>query len=636
MNSIALFLAQLSAGQAAPDQNGSGTAGETGLQNFKFWSSVLASLDGKETVDAPFKTSLATVSADDVLPEIQPDAKKDGNETADILLFRKNAEIDLSKRIQIAEKFIDRLSIKQAELPQTEETQVTFEQLNRQIDLLRQQVKILKEAETNDSPVPVAALILSGYSPTQITEIQKSVEDLEAKLGRPVTLQDIISGVGNVLPEPEYKQEFVTGAETEAQSPTAVPAQTTEASDVNKAGIATQTKTESTAAVVEEIPAGNEDEEKPVTCGIEPEHGHGNPLPDFSCRVVEAVKDHNAAKKNGEEAVPVLTIIQAILKPEKQNGLQPVTTEEQETADTINVTDESKTETAAVDTPAPAPVHTDMKSEDVLAAALNTITPGDGTTTPTEDGTEYRPAPEQSSSPRDILSERGEKIARQQSSAGTGTAVNNQRPDAPTPPSTGLQNGVAVPQTFASFDDALFFSSGEQTAFNIHSGLPFSNTSQAAHMITQAQQQAGQPHPATEMVSARLQQAGQNGQNQVMTIHMDPEELGRVEVELTFGKDKTVKAKMLIEKPETYFMMQRDSATLERALQNSGLEIDGGGIDFELAEDGSAFGHNNEGNGGGEKYGGSGSDADADTIIETTMTWHVDPDSGHTRYSILA
>ncbi len=617
MNSIALFLAQLSAGQAAPDQNGSGTAGETGLQNFKFWSSVLASLDGQETADAPFKTSLATVTADDVLPEALADASKDGKETADILLFRKNAEIDLAKRIQIAEKFIDRLSIKQSELPVTDESQVTFEQLNRQIDLLRQQVKILKEAETNNSPVPVAALILSGYSPTQITEIQKSVEDLEAKLGRPVTLQDIISGVGNVLPEPEYSQEFASGAETKTQAATA------EASGTNTAGIATETKTESAAAAVEEIPAGNEDEEKPEGCGIRPDHEHGNPLPEFACRVVEAVKDHNSAKKNGEEAVPVSTIIQTVLKPEKQSGLQPVTAEG-------NENDAVVPEAA---TPTLEAAHADTQDEDVLAAALNANTPGHGTAAQAEDAAEYQPA----SSPRDILSERGEKITRQNNNAGTGAATNNQKPDVPTPLSTGTQNALAVPQAFASFDDVLFFSSGEQTAFNIHTGLPFSSTTQAAHMITHAQQQAGQPHPATEMVSARLQQAGQNGQNQVMTIHLDPEELGRVEVELTFGKDKTVKAKMLVEKPETYFMMQRDSSTLERALQNSGLEVDGGGIEFELAEDGSAFGHNNEGNGGGEKYGGGpGADGETDITIESTMTWHVDPDSGHTRYSILA
>ena len=106
---------------------------------------------------------------------------------------------------------------------------------------------------------------------------------------------------------------------------------------------------------------------------------------------------------------------------------------------------------------------------------------------------------------------------------------------------------------------------------------------------------------------------------------------------MTFGKDKTVKAIVTAEKPEKYMMLQRDAHTLERALQTAGLDADGG-LSFELAEHGFDFDHQNQ-RGGGHDNGGTGSSDYADEeleIIESTMTWHVDPETGHMRYDIWA
>lgn len=84
-------------------------------------------------------------------------------------------------------------------------------------------------------------------------------------------------------------------------------------------------------------------------------------------------------------------------------------------------------------------------------------------------------------------------------------------------------------------------------------------------------------------------------------------------------------------------MLQRDSALLNQALQNAGLDTDGsgGGLDFELAADGGAFDRQNNENGNSAPDP-SGEDMEAGDILETTMTWQVDPDSGHVHYNILA
>lgn len=83
-------------------------------------------------------------------------------------------------------------------------------------------------------------------------------------------------------------------------------------------------------------------------------------------------------------------------------------------------------------------------------------------------------------------------------------------------------------------------------------------------------------------------------------------------------------------------MLQRDAQILERSLQGIGMDTGDSGISFELAQD-NMF--QNEGERGGERYQASSKSGGAekiDEVIETTMTWHVDPETGMQRYNILA
>ena len=88
-------------------------------------------------------------------------------------------------------------------------------------------------------------------------------------------------------------------------------------------------------------------------------------------------------------------------------------------------------------------------------------------------------------------------------------------------------------------------------------------------------------------------------------------------------------------------MMQRDAHVLERTLQEIGMDGSDGGLSFELAQDGNLFDHDN-GHGGSNHSGGGGTgdgenaDDESEIVIATTMDWYVDPETGMTRYNILA
>lgn len=70
---------------------------------------------------------------------------------------------------------------------------------------------------------------------------------------------------------------------------------------------------------------------------------------------------------------------------------------------------------------------------------------------------------------------------------------------------------------------------------------------------------------------------------QQMTLQLEPQEMGRIEINMKFGKDGVVKAHLLVEKTDTYTMLQRDAHALENALREAGLELDDSALSFDLA-----------------------------------------------------
>lgn len=170
-------------------------------------------------------------------------------------------------------------------------------------------------------------------------------------------------------------------------------------------------------------------------------------------------------------------------------------------------------------------------------------------------------------------------------------------------------------------------------------GTPATNTMNAMSALTSTAAQAQSattPHPATQMVAATIQKSAETGENRSITLQLDPPDLGKVQVRMEFGKDKTLKTTVISEKPETMMMLQRDAHLLERSLQDTGLSMDGG-MNFELAGQDHPFNDGN-GRGGGHDKGGKGAGDGSDDmeLVTAEMTWAIDPETGHTRYNIMA
>ncbi len=192
-----------------------------------------------------------------------------------------------------------------------------------------------------------------------------------------------------------------------------------------------------------------------------------------------------------------------------------------------------------------------------------------------------------------------------------------------------------------AFDGSLFAPSGwgsyNAAGFDEY-GMPAAstalNSASMTNVITQAQS-AGHAHPGTQMVAATLQKLGANGENRQITLRLDPPALGRVEVKMNIASDGKLDAVIKAERPETHLMLQRDAQTLERAMQQLGLDADGS-LSFELADQGFDFdqnGHHENGRTAG--ISGQGESEDDMEIIESTMTWFVDERTGHMRYDLI-
>lgn len=96
----------------------------------------------------------------------------------------------------------------------------------------------------------------------------------------------------------------------------------------------------------------------------------------------------------------------------------------------------------------------------------------------------------------------------------------------------------------------------------------------------------GQPNPTlgshvSKQLNLHMTRAVKAGE-QEFSMRMDPPELGRVSVKLTFGQNGLVKSQIMAERPETLEMLQREIRGLERAIEAGGHKTEQGGISFSL------------------------------------------------------
>jgi flagellar hook-length control protein FliK len=112
--------------------------------------------------------------------------------------------------------------------------------------------------------------------------------------------------------------------------------------------------------------------------------------------------------------------------------------------------------------------------------------------------------------------------------------------------------------------------------------------------------------PVAQQVAVQFSQALANGTDRI-TIQLQPQSLGRVEVEIELTKEGRLTAIFIAERPETLEMLQRDSRALERALNEAGVPTDADGFSFSLRGEGRQAGQSDDspgGSGGGREFGG--------------------------------
>lgn len=81
--------------------------------------------------------------------------------------------------------------------------------------------------------------------------------------------------------------------------------------------------------------------------------------------------------------------------------------------------------------------------------------------------------------------------------------------------------------------------------------------------------------------------------NSEFRVRLNPEELGRLDIRLIQQDDGTTTARVIVERPETFDLLNRDLRALERSLQGSGLKLSSEGIDLSFQDK-----SNNDGNNG--------------------------------------
>ncbi len=146
-------------------------------------------------------------------------------------------------------------------------------------------------------------------------------------------------------------------------------------------------------------------------------------------------------------------------------------------------------------------------------------------------------------------------------------------------------------------------------------------------------------HNMVQAVSVHLQSMALNRDTRSLTLHLDPPELGKLQIKMSYGRDKSVRADVLIEKPDTLRLMEQDSTTLKSALDNAGLQTDAGSLNFSLADQGSFQNSESQAFLGNIKNHQDDQAIGIDDIagfeFKSTEEWSVDPSTGITRYNIV-
>ncbi len=204
--------------------------------------------------------------------------------------------------------------------------------------------------------------------------------------------------------------------------------------------------------------------------------------------------------------------------------------------------------TKPAQTPAPAPQSTDAKSGDKIADV--------------QTGTEPQAQDHQQQN-RDDNGTPAQSLPRNDAPANIAGG------NAAAPTQTAMPDPVKVdlPQNFAA-------NSVQQPMQILH------NTAATLHSVNALRDTAPMPPNLQSMAVQIASYADKDIKH--FEIRMDPPELGRVEVRLTLDDTGKAHAALVVDKPHALDMLQKDSAGLERALKDAGINLSNNGLNFSL------------------------------------------------------
>jgi flagellar hook-length control protein FliK len=160
----------------------------------------------------------------------------------------------------------------------------------------------------------------------------------------------------------------------------------------------------------------------------------------------------------------------------------------------------------------------------------------------------------------------------------------------------GMQNGFGqngFGQNGFGNNGFSFFASADGSMMTTDTGGAQNVTQNFAQYNAQATAQT-LPAQTTQMIALQIQR---NAATRVdsFTLQLDPADLGRLDVELKFHRDGSIQAHLSADRPETLAMLQKDSAHLERILQQAGFDTKDGSLSFDLRQQ--SDGNNADGTG---------------------------------------
>lgn len=135
--------------------------------------------------------------------------------------------------------------------------------------------------------------------------------------------------------------------------------------------------------------------------------------------------------------------------------------------------------------------------------------------------------------------------------------------------------------------------------------------------------------PVHDQVALSIQRSVRDGTGSI-TLQLSPVELGRIHLKLDIDEENNVQASIMVERPSTLDLLQKDTKALERALQEAGLKAGPGDLSFSLqGGDPEAFARDfGSGNGTGSGGNGLASDDGADDAASSTVAPVIDTADG--------